>query len=296
MVNSRNSIFFVTKPLQYFNATNIEDSNYKICIIIDYFFNALEIYHKVKETSKYWDLVLFFQDRKNAFDWINLNKKGIENIYIDSDYGLKNYYYLHKLRSCNIYVYEEGLGNYKGTLRNKGLINYIIKKLYSFLGFQDFIGGSKYTKGIYLYDIERHQEVYKKCNKIRKEFISSFDEHLKNFQDSSILMCNNSSEYIKSLSGKKILIYLTSWNIYPEIDKILVQYDDYYKILKPHPIIREIPSKYEQYFNKILNGNIFIELFINKCIDFSPNIIVIHHNSSVGMYFKNKKNIEFINL
>ena len=292
LYNEMNSIFLVTKPIQYFNVTNIEDNNRKICIIINLFYNAERIYEEIKSKSDYWDEVYFFYFWKDAFKYIESNKMNVSNLYLDSDFGFQKNMHLRRLRSMNIFVYEEGVGSYKPYFRKRTVINYVINSLSRLCGFQNYLGGSKYTKGIYLYDISLHQKNSPHCLKERHTFLYQFREYLNIFKDKAIVLPSNFGNIMKMIRGNKVLIYLTSWNIAPEIEKILNNYPDYIKVLKPHPHLLNKIEKQSSMFDIVLPGNTLIEFFIDEALKHGCDLLIIHHGSSALMYFKNEEHIK----
>lgn len=116
------------------------------------------------------------------------------------------------------------------------------------------LGCSKYTKGIYLYDISLHQKNIPHCLKERHTFLYQFREYLNIFKDKAIFLPANFGNIMKMIRGNNVLIYLTSWNIAPEIEKILNNYPDYIKVLKPHPHLLNKIEKQLSMFNIVLLG------------------------------------------
>ena len=181
-------VFIVTKPLQYLNATNISTLNKKNCLLVNNFKDANLIYKKISELSNYWSSVFYFEKSADAYLWVIKNKGMVENLYIDSDYGVQKHFYLVRLyKHINIFVYEEGIGNYKGNLNNNSFIGNLKKTFNSLLGNKDFLGGSKYVKGIFLYDCHKHRIVYPNSNKKLFHFDKSFLNHISDFSDSLFL-------------------------------------------------------------------------------------------------------------
>jgi len=294
------SVFLISKPLQYFNATNIPDDNQKIALICNSFEGAANFYAKVKSLSQYWSEVLFFDSNLEGLSWIVKNRENLHNIYIDGDYSFSKRKFLKKLKTKNIFVYEEGLGTYTEKLRTATTKN--IKKeftafskiktklvtfLYLLMGMKDHHGGSAFTKGIYVYDIEKHKACVAGFRKTRKSFRNSFTDHLKNFTDKSLLY-NKDNALLRNSAGKQVVLYLTAWNIDDRITQILSGYNVSFKIAKPHPQINKnkYPLLYNLGFDYISQGGNMVEFLIYDLLQTSSELIVIHHNSAALLYFK----------
>lgn len=288
--------FLVTKPIQYFNATNINIAGYKICLLVNCFDEAEKIYTALKANSTYWDDIILFNDQEDAITWIINNKSVVNNLFIYADYGIKKYRFLRKVyRLMNVYVYEEGIGNYKGKLRKKGIINKIITKLYSFFGHQELIGGSKYVKGIYLYNSEIHKSVYPNSGKKLMEFNKQFIKHLSDFEDAETFLSENAIDILDKVKSKKVVLYLSSWNIHPDIENILMTYPGYLTIFKPHPHITDNINISNKFMFKI-EGYILVELIISKMLEVTDELIILHHGTSALMYFENQSKLKSIKL
>lgn len=285
------SVVVVSKPLQYFNATNIEISGRKVCLIVNNFSNAKTIFNNIKTHSLYWDEVFFFETLKNAYKWVLDNKKDIDNLFIDSDYGAKKYVILDNIRNVDIFVYEEGIGNYRKKLRERNVKGYFKENFYRIVGHKDYLGGYKYTKGIYLYDKNHFLDVHPHCQKKLYDFKVPFLEHLDMFQDKDIFFDENAQYIISKVRNKKVLLYLTSWNIYSDIDNVLNGYPDYVKIVKPHPHIKNFDKSFVG-FDYIIGGSNLIEIFINNLLKISEEVVILHHGTSSLMYFSDSKKVK----
>lgn len=279
------NVFIVSKPLQYFNATNIDTVGYKICLLVNNFYDAEVIYRKIKKNSPYWDEILFFETMQSAYRWVLDNKKNIETLFIDSDYGATKYKILSQLRNINIFIYEEGIGNYRKKLKEKGWIGTLKEFFYNLLGNKNYLGGSKYVKGIYLYDKDRFKNAHPNSRKLIYEFKNPFIEHLKIFQDRDVFLDENTQKILDEIAGKKIFLYLTSWSISPHIRDLLKEYPDYSKVIKPHPHIKKDTDDAFRNFDYVLKGSDIIEIFINELLTNSEEVVVAHHGTSALMYF-----------
>lgn len=291
-----NNVFIISKPLQYLNAANISTRGPRFLLIVDDFFNAKEVYLALKEKSIYWNKISFFDVWTDAYDWILKNKLDIDNLYIDSDHGWTKYSYLKQFDKINIYVYEEGIGNYRKTLNEKNLFGKFKKIIYEYLlGNKVYLGGSKYTKGIYLYDKERFNENVLSNKKELLSFSTSFHNHLETFKDREVFLDQSTINLIKKLHNKKVLFYLTSWSYDKKMDELITDYDDYFKILKLHPHIKEIGT-YSKEYDFIMEGDNLIELVIIELLKTCEKVVIFHHGTSAIMYFNNESKLETVKI
>lgn len=284
-----NSFYLVTKPLQYFNCTNIEDINDRFCLIVNNFDNASYIYNQLKEKTNIWKDILFFQTYSETFNWITENKSKINKLFIDSDYGIYRYNMLAKLKNVSIYVYEEGIGNYRYLKKN--LRHAILSTLYSmFLGNKNYLGGSKYIKGIYLYDKEEHKKCFPGNKKKLYSFKNSFTEHLTLFKEAEVFFPNEVKMDLSILKDRKVMLYLTSYTISQNaVDELKKNGDSFYKLVKPHPHLKDFNSD-KSYFDKIIPSSVMAELLIAYLCTICEKVVVIHENSTALLY------ISFANL
>lgn len=290
------SICYVSKPLQYFNAVNIVDENPKICLFINSFYNAIEIYNCIIEKSDHWERVILIENAKDAYVWMDKNQDQIENIYIDSDYGFIKNTWLFKLRKKNIFVYEEGIGSYINNMRNDGFFQKIIKAGLKLFGIGDFIGGSRFTKGMVLYDHNKHQEIHPDYKKEKLKFSQSFADHLASFKELDLFINDEIIQIIDHLKNKRVLIYLTSWVYKKEIEKYLVEFKDYVKILKPHPHLKDDFSILLNQYDYIIKNNVMIEFFLVRVMKIATELVVVHGNSTAVMYFEESDKLRMKNI
>lgn len=303
-MKKNSSVFLVTKPLQYFNASNIDDPNFRICLIVNYFTNAETLYNKIKNQSTYWDEILFFKNNFDALKWVIDNINSVNKLYLDGDYGFKKYFYLNKLSGIDIYVYEEGEASYYNNLKDKSIRNnFLIKLFYRLLGNHDYLGGYKNTKGIYVYDIQKHKCLKPNYNKEIRSFGEPFIRHLINFRDRDLFLNEKSKEIIRHLKNQKVLLYLSGWftsksesnySFKNELNNILLQYPKHIKILKPHPHIKTDSDEDNKLFDFLITGEVLAEYFISEVLNEAEELIVIHHGSSALQYFTDQKKIKSI--
>lgn len=298
-----NSAYIISKPLQFFNASNIEDKNCKVLFIIDAFNDAKSFFNNVKNNSKNWNSIYFFNSYSEAFNFIKINK--FSKLFIDGDYSSSMINELKSLKNINIFVYEEGLGSYTNNIRNlvqknkfgEGTflqkIKWNLATLYlKMQGHGNFHGGFKGTQGIYVYNQELHKKNKPNFKKEVLNFKMPFLDHLKKFEDRNIIS-SNYHELLNLVKGKQVLLYLTSWDIDPKIEDILSEYQDYFKILKPHPHINEDKLKFlENKFDYQIKGGNMVEFLISDLIEVVDNLVILHKNSAALLHIKSANIIE----
>ncbi len=300
----KKSGYIVSKPLQYFNASNIEDDHPKVLFIVNGFNNAENFFNAVKNESKHWESVYFYKDYDEVFTYIKKNKPYYSKLFLDGDYSLSMLKNLINFKDLKIYVFEEGLGTYTDKIRyaiNKNLYarvsplrklkTFLISEILRLLGQKNYHGGSSFTNGIYVYNIEKHTTNKPNFAKEIKTFKQPFLKHLSQFEEKTILS-EDYSDIISAAFHKKVLLYLTSWSIDANIGQVLEGYKDYVKIIKPHPhISEEAINDIKHNFDFVVKGGNMIEFLIYDLCDAASQLNVIHHGSGALLYFENHEKI-----
>ncbi len=298
------SAYIISKPLQYFNVSNIEDDQLKVLFIINGFSTAKLFFEQVKKESLQWNEVYFYDTYDQAFSFIHQNADSFSKIFLDGDYSLSMLKNLYKLRDKKIFVYEEGVGTYTDQIRyvvNKNLFGNvsISKKLKTYFtcqilacfGQKNYHGGSSFTDAVYVYDQKKHQQNKPHFKKELKKFKKSFLQHLTEFEERSILS-EDYSEVLSALTGSEVVLYLTSWSIDPDVRNILQDYEGCKKIIKPHPHIADKAiNDIRPDFDYVLPGGNMVEFLINDLCAVVSHLYVVHHNSGALLYFKNHAKI-----
>lgn len=292
------SVFFVSKPIQYFNATNIEDNNMKILFIINGFNKAEDFFNKVS-ALKYWHEVRFFEDFPAAFN--SLADFTWHRLYLDSDYGYSKHKFLRNYGNMEVFIYEEGVGTYTNSLRKViegNLKLYSLKDrfrslfltfIYSLIGNKDYLGGHKLTRGVYVYDRAKHRASFPNFNKEIKSFKDTFVKHLHNEEVKSVLY---GEDY--KIEKVNVLLYLSTWVYNSKIEPYLQQFKGYRKLIKPHPYLREIPNDVKAKFDDFIKGEFLVEYLIDDLIQQCDELIIIHEGTSAMLYFDPKSFKEII--
>lgn len=286
------SAFYISKPLQYFNATNIEDPNEKVCIIVDHFSGARELYEKLLNRNSQWNQIIFVPNPKAAYVWMQENSKEIDRIYIDSDVGVLKNIWLYPLRRKQIIVYEEGLGSYRSDLRPRKALDLVVEFLLNIVGIRSFFGGSVFTNAIYLYDHDSHKKNNPSYQKARLHFKRNFLEHLNHFEDKNLFLDEESYLVIEQACAKKVILYLTSWQYNSAVEHIINDYPGYMKLIKPHPHIKSSFSQHLNMFHFVVGNAVMVEFLLLELAKVAEKVVVLHENSSAMHYFSNLAHVE----
>jgi hypothetical protein len=289
----KKSAYIITKPLQYINATNIPDDSIKDCLLINNFQNTEGFSENIKKYSSRWNKVIVFKNRFVALLFILFKRNKYEKLFIDSDFGTLNRIILLFLYSISVYVYEEGFGNYRKTIRTrKTLRDRLLGKIDNFLG-SKHIGSFYLTKGIYLYNHNAFLNLVSPINRKQLlQFKSNFQQHLTSLPEISILF---PTHILKKIKEKDVLLYLTSWEVNQKYLEIIQNYPKHIKILKPHPHIKN-KTGIERYFDITITNSLPAEILIAEIANNSNSLLIIHQGSSALLYIKNSEKIKEINI
>lgn len=279
------SAYIITRPLQYINATNIPDDAQKDCFIIDFFSDSENFYKVISKYSAYWNNVELHKSRYTALFKIIRNKNQYKSLFIDSDYGIIITFLFLLIPSIVIYTYEEGYGSYRYIRDNKRIKVRLKSVVYSLMGSKNWIGGNICTTGIYLYHPEVFSFLIKNNSKKLLKFKTDFNSHLKTLNEINLFY---GSTTINNLKNKQVVVYLTTWTINPTIDNQISQYQNYFKILKPHPHIKE-QTVINCKFDLIVKSALPAEILLNHLIDICKDLVIIHENSSALMYLSSRR-------
>jgi gamma-glutamylcyclotransferase (GGCT)/AIG2-like uncharacterized protein YtfP len=194
------------------------------------------------------------------------------------------------LSKIKIYTYEEGYGSYRFIRNNKSIKDKIKSKIYSALGCENWIGGNIYTTGSFLY----YPNTFKKLISVKKElysFKNNFISHLSGLVEINQYYNSNSFEHYRN---KKVIVYLTSWKINPNINTILISHQDFIKVLKPHPHIKE-QVEFENIYDYKISNSLPAEYLLSILYNLCKELVIVHENSSALIYLA-PFNIKEINI
>jgi hypothetical protein len=287
----KKSVFIITKPLQYVNASNIEDYNLKDCIISNTFHNAEEFSNIVEEYSDRWAKVKFCKDTLSALKYTIKNRHQYSRLYIDSDFGILLSFYLYKLGPIQIYTYEEGYASYLFIRNGNTFVSKLKRFVSKILGLKNWVGGHPKTKGMYLYQPEKfNKNIGEQNKKFLMTFKQPFFEHLKSLKEISVLF--NDLD-IEAFRGEDIVLYMTNYYINDKAINLLTSYPNHLKIIKPHPQLSEMQAVFSK-FDIVIENYLPAEILIEKILSLSNSLLIIHEGSFALEYFKRNENINEI--
>jgi hypothetical protein len=273
-----------SKPLQFFNLLNIaEVDDSTILLMTNTFSGAKEFYNRLNKFSNFQ--TLFFESSKELYLWLKNHAKKGDKLFINTDYGLIQTLWLYPLRNLDIYVYEEGNGTYRTDLNQR---IFPIRILLSMFDFKPYFGGGRFTKGIYVYDKSKYLSSKKNFKKEVLPFDKSFLSHLNNFPYKGLLY--NDAFDLKSVQGREVVIYLSSWVPEPRIELYLSQYSSSIKLLKLHPHISTDNEEISKLFDVTIPAGVMVEFLLADLLMIAAKLIVIHHMSSSVEYLRNDPN------
>lgn len=276
--------FLITKPLQFMVCSALSERlNLRgVLLIVDSFYGAKEFSEK-SELLKYFSDVVFFDTIQKAFVFL-IRSKGISQVYLDSDYGVQKnllFLFIKLLNSkAQINVYEEGNGVYRNDL-----VEGRLKKLiYSFLPLSPSLGGSPFTKKIYVVDKDRYNalrpELSDKAIDIDIDFTNWINKNIE-----KLISLFGGWEEIESPLGRKCILYVTNW----EVDTTVVDYlsnQGECFFVKPHPHIKKLDIN--ESIN-VINSGLPVEVVLIKLLDTFDTVDVYHSGTSALDYVDNSR-------
>lgn len=283
--------FLVSTPLQYCNAHNIDVEGAKTLVFLGDFHGATEFYEKIK-SSVYWERKFCFGTYRQLFCFLIREISEDDKLFIDSDYGLQTNWMLSRIKTKEIFVYEEGYGSYRNDLLSGRCKSEILYWFLKFLGNKEHFGDSKFVKGIYLYDLPKHSLLVSDFKNQRFSFRKPFVDNLNDICD-EMLTIEQRREYRVMVEGKSVYLYLTNWHYNKKIEHLFQEKrnlgnDDIIMILKPHPRIKKFSSEFE--FDLVLSNNVMVELVLLTFHKFAKELFVYHDGSSALLYLTDINN------
>lgn len=290
----KKSAYIITKPLQYINATNIEDDNLKDCYLEDNF-NSFDLFvESIRSKSNHWDKIYTSKTKQLALFKIIMNRGKYSKIYLDSDFGILVRLSLFLLFPLKVYVYEEGFASYTAACRARKSFKDVILLMIDRIMFgKNWSGGSASTKGIYLYHKDAFRKIVSNDNlKELLDFKSKFSDHLMSLPEINFLFDGIDLEMFK---GKKVLLYLSSWEINKDLNSYIDKYPEHIKIAKLHPHIKDMAYANDN-FDYVVPNMLPAEIVISELIKLAESCVVIHEGSAAMMSFKESEGFEEHNI
>jgi hypothetical protein len=290
----KKSAYIITKPLQYINATNIEDENLKDCYLEDNF-NSFDLFvNSIRSKSSHWDKIYVCKTKQLGLFKIILNRRKYSKVYLDSDVGILVRLSLFLLFPLKVYVYEEGFASYTAAYRGKKTYKDIVLSLVDkILCGKNWSGGSASTTGVFLYHKNAFRNIVSDTtSKQLLDFKSKFSDHLMRIPEINFLFNGIDFELFRN---QKVLLYLSSWEINKDLNFYIDKYPDYIKIIKPHPHIKELTYVNDN-FNHVIANMLPAEIVISEIVKVAKECIVVHEGSAAMMTFKESDNFKEYNI
>lgn len=291
-------VFIATKPLQIMMAMVIRNSfpagvNSHLYIVND-FFNVAEVSARLTGLDPHWRSVTNFPTRQAAI--ANLQHERVDNLFIDSDVGVRLYLSLRAVRKTSkrlkISVYEEGCGTYQDDY-----YPFLKSFLLRLLGAGDRLGGCCLTDEIWLYEKNKYLKVFPDTKilirEIRQPLYVFLENNLNLLKE---IFAGKDAVTLESLGGQgdSCIVYLSSWRVYEDVIKELQEKtQDFY--VKLHPHIKNYDASWINSRSRMLPPAVPAEIAIMELAKYYINVLVYHHDSSVERYVS-LTNLQFVNL
>jgi hypothetical protein len=281
-------VYLCSKPLQYFNIKNIpnleDSSGIKKLIVIDAFINAKDYVERIRRFDNGWNEVLFFDNFNGGLKWILCHP--VHNLFIDNDLSWFLYTLSLLKRIEGVYVYEEGVGSYsskevyEASVSKGGVFRDLLRR---FLGMGFHPGDSNFCKGVFLTKPKLYNKKFNTDKGLAFEV--SFIKNLQRFEDVFVKISGNLPNEI-NVSDKRILLYVTEWEIMPNILAEFFEEAKQYDIcfIKPHPHIKHINLN-EKDNIIIIRTPLMCEMILSYLISRGNKLTVWHHYSTSVVHF-----------
>ena len=286
--------YIVSKPIQFINILNIDkfDENNSHLFLINSFVGAKELYDYLLKTS-HWNQIIFLNNDLSAYQYIIKHKNLYNYLYTYSDFGIKIRWYFHRLKGINIYLYEEGYYSYQNNQNCE--FPFLHKLFFALIDCtlhpQLCIGGSKCVKSIYVYRPQLYTLLKPNSNAKPLKFKDSLFDNVLKHKVLNYFVYKSDFDY----TNKKVLLYISYWNINDKIQKILDQYVDAIKILKPHPKLL-ITDEFSKMFDIVIPNKYMAEMVIAYLLDKVCELTIVHDNSTSIFNFIGHPKIKEINI
>lgn len=252
-----------------------------VFVIIDAFCGAGQVAEQLSCEFDQLQTPVFFDSRQAAL--LFLKKRKFDNLFIDSDVGLRNFLTLASLKFANpnisIHVYEEGLGTYRTDLYSG-----YKKKLFGLIGIGALFGSCRFVTSVYVYRSQEYIDNIPENGIKVREIQGGVHQFLVENRDA--LKRVFGFDGIKSISPHFLCcsIYLSSW----EVDAEFLSYFQGLEgdlFIKPHPHIRGCE---EINGIKLIGANVPAELVLADLMKAYDSVVVFDRKSSVRRYITGK--------
>lgn len=274
--------FICSKPLQYLNVKNIprNEGHKRVLVFIPNFVDGEDFVNKVRLYDKDWDEVVMVPTPLKSHLYILFHKCDV--LYWGYDMGTFEGL-LYKIKKFKFVYYEEGYGMYDTDIVVKGKFQRLVD---NWLGVSMYKGHSKFVSSAYCYKPDKFLSIVKPTYPVYS-FALDF---MKILECSMSLFLHVSSGDIGWLAGikeKKVVLYLTSWDINNKIVQDISSEDKNYDLIliKPHPHIRNFVIDFHN--ARIIRSNLMAEFVVLLLLK-NNNRLTIFHEGSAAMQFFDK--------
>lgn len=284
--HSKKSAFLITKPLQLMIALAIAEQddfeNKPTFVIVDLFSGAREVAANLSCDFVQLQRPIYFPSRDLALSY--LSSQNFDNIFIDSDVGLKNFLSIALLKINNpqiaIHVYEEGLGTYR-----EDLYSGFKRAIFNRIGVGTYFGACRFVKSIYVFCPQEYVDNFSSNScRVREieggllKFLMGNSDEFKRLFNFEGVKCGVQSHSICSL-------YLSGWRVSEEfLDHFQKGEGDLYMKLHPH-----IKGGLLVDGIQCIDASVPAELVLMDLMMKYQLVNVYDHNSSVRRYVVGSK-------
>lgn len=290
-------LYICTKPLQVMISLILTDQASKGLevefAVIDSFAGAKEFCERLKKFKPEIKATLF-PNKKKAFS--SIRGEVYRNIYLDSDVGVVNFIDIFWLKlfdfQVKFFVYEEGVGTYRGELTESLLKVRFLKKIgigYSF-------GTCFFTSGIFVFLPSEYKAKNKKSAKVIP-IEMTLSDWIGRRLDEVCELFGMDVDFDKNLnnicSGGDFYLYLSDWNVDLDLIDRLSDLGNFF--VKLHPHIKNAPNIKQGASAHFISNGVPAELILIKMSLLAKKLTVYHSGTSALKYVSGK-NIEEIRL
>lgn len=276
-------VYVCSKPLQYFNIKNIPEidghSSRKVLIVNPEFSNGREFIELVRVNDKEWDEVIDMNGKCNYYNYLRTHKINFLFVENDASYKMSLFMLVSKVKRTvhKLFVFEEGIGTYRGDLHFG--VDKLIRKL---LLLGDHYGSSIFSDNVIVYEPNFYNTKHHSNKAI--SFARSFVDGLKKNKSLLMSVCDSLPPEL-DVRGKKILLYITNHSIDYDIVKKMVNEKDDYDLLfiKPHPHIKSLDCLPTDL--TVIKTNLMVEYILFNLMESYNDVTVWHQASTSVVYF-----------
>ena len=213
-------------------------------------------------------------------------------IFIYTDFGLQINYYLHTLSNKNIiHIFQDGSASYTPLTRKFSILNYIYSLLMGDgFKYENFVGQSRYTSTLYLYDIDRFREKFgDRSRQIKIKHINpSFLQSISTLADKSYI---EEYSYNSTNTADTAVIYLPGWTLKPLLLDYVKKNFEGMIFIKAHPADKNLQINFEN-ITSISSHYVAEQVIAELLSKFNKTIVILESETSSYIFNKTDR-VEF---